>query len=136
MDHRRPQTRHPLPRLSLSGQWFSLLPWVFINVSSIFFFYFLLLKYAIHFFLLLYYFLIIHELLIFRMRMNVNERALDLNVDVNDSKIHHKELCNIITLIIYMYWLVFQKNPPTTILLKLLLFLPKKKKWKMLVCEW
>lgn len=63
------------------------------------------------------------------MWMNVNEGALDLNVDVNDSKIHHKELCNIITtLIIYMYWLVFQKNPPTTILLKLLLFLPKKKK--------
>lgn len=65
------------------------------------------------------------------MWMNVNERALDLNVDVNDSKIHHKELCNIITtLIIYMYWLVFQKNPPTTILLKLLLFLPKKKNGK------
>lgn len=106
-------------------------------MTAQYFFLFFIIKIRDPFFSSFILFLIIHELLIFRMRMNVNEGALDLNVDVNDSKIHHKELCNIITtLIIYMYWLVFQKNPPTTILLKLLLFLPKKKKWEMLVCEW
>lgn len=61
---------------------------------------------------------------------NVNEWALNLNVNVNDSKIHHywREVQH--SNIIYMYWLVFIRISQINHFFNLYFSFPTKKNWK------